>query len=95
MPSRADRRIGTYGCGPDDLLRGTQIGHFGSGSGDECDIASRLGRAFRAAGSAACGSTDRDAEGLEKVLAGVSIRHEDVRGDGERQSSGLPVSRGA
>jgi hypothetical protein len=58
-------------------------------------IASRLGRAFRAAGSAACGSTDRDAEGLEKVLAGVSIRHEDVRGEGERQSSGLPVSRGA
>jgi hypothetical protein len=46
----------------------------------------------KCSGSAACGSTDRDAEGLEKVLAGVSIRHEDVRGDGERQSSGLPVS---
>lgn len=30
-------------------------------------------RAFRAAGSVACGSTDRDAEILEKVSAGVSI----------------------
>jgi len=81
--------------GPMILLCGTQIGRFGSGCGDECDIASRLGRAFRAAGSAACGWTDRDAEALEKVLAGVSIRHEDVRGDGEGQSFGLPVSRGA
>jgi hypothetical protein len=30
-------------------------------------------RALRAAGSVTCGSTDCDAEGLEKVLAGVSI----------------------
>jgi len=50
---------------------------------------------IRAAGSVACGSTGCDAESSEKVLAGVSDRHECVRGVGERQSSGLPVSRGA
>jgi Glycosyltransferase family 87 len=32
---------------------------------------------------------------LGKALAGVSYRHQRVRGEGERQSSGLPVSRGA
>ena len=33
-----------------------------------------------------------EAEGLEKVLAGVSNRHECVRGERERRPSGLPVS---
>jgi hypothetical protein len=42
------------------LLRSTQIGRFGSGSGDERE-SSRLERAFRAEGWVACGSTDRDA----------------------------------
>ena len=41
------------------------------------------------------GSTDFDAEGLETILAGVSYRRECVRGEGARQPSGLPVSRGA
>ena len=40
-------------------------------------------------------ATDCDAEGLEEVLAVVSYRRECVRGEGERQPSGLPVSRGA
>jgi hypothetical protein len=81
--------------GPMILLRSTQIVQCGSGSGDEWDIDTAAERVFRAAGSVAGGSADRDAEGLEKVLAGVSNRHECVRGEGERQSSGLPVSRGA
>jgi hypothetical protein len=38
----------------------------------------------------ACGSTDCDTEGLERILAGVSNRHECARREGERQSSGLP-----
>jgi hypothetical protein len=36
-----------------------------------------------------------DAKGLEIILAGVSYRRECVRGEGEWQPSGLPVSRGA
>jgi hypothetical protein len=77
------------------LLRSTQIVQCGSGSGDEWDIDTAAERAFRAAGSVAGGWTDFDAEGLENVLAGVSDRRECVRGEGEWQPSGLPVSRGA
>jgi hypothetical protein len=49
--------------------------------------------AVRAAGSVAYGSTAAMRKAW-KVLAGVSNRHVCVRGEGERQSSGLPVSRG-
>jgi len=37
----------------------------------------------------ACGSTDCDTEGLERILAGVSNQYECARREGERQSSGL------
>ena len=56
--------------GPMILLRSTQIVQCGSGSGAEWGIDTAAERAFRAAGSVAGGSADRDAEGLEKVLAG-------------------------
>jgi hypothetical protein len=77
------------------LLRSTPERPMRFGQWDEWDIGTAAERAFRAAGSVAGGSADRDAEGLEKVLAGVSKRHECVRGECERRSSGLPVSRGA
>jgi hypothetical protein len=38
------------------------------------------------------GSTDFGAEGLETISAEVSDRGESVRGEGERQPSGLPVA---
>jgi hypothetical protein len=76
-------------------LRSTQIVRFGSGSGDEGDIDIAARARVSCGRSVARGSADRDAEGPKKVVAGVSIRRECLRGEGERQSSGLPVSRGA
>jgi hypothetical protein len=52
-------------------------------------------RAFRAAGPVAGGSVGCECGRLGKSLGRGVDRHECVRREGERQSSGLPVSRGA
>jgi hypothetical protein len=57
------------------LLRSTQIVQCGSGSGDEWDIDTAAERAFRAAGSVADGSADRDAvNGQVRVAAGGQVK---------------------
>jgi hypothetical protein len=45
---------------------------------------------FACVASRPSNSTDRDAEVLKKVLGGVSIRHEEVRGEGSGSRPGCP-----
>ena len=55
------------------LLRSTQIVQCVRAVATSGTLTPRHERAFRAAGSVVGGSADRDAEGLEKVLAGCRI----------------------
>jgi hypothetical protein len=63
------------GC-PDLLHSSSSRRHGGPTPAIRHDRSDWHERAFRAAGSVVCGSTDCDLEGLEKVLAGVSYRLE-------------------